>query len=247
MNRTSLLGMVSAAVAATAALSSAAEARCTKLAFSVNDYGKAGPTADAQKLLDTYIAKWTAERGVKSYTTGKKDVTCELFLDVGLFDEHTCKAAATVCWPGNEDYASRQPVPVADGPVKAAAAKPAAKVPTKVAAKPSPITTGSIPAPATAPVKAKADPAAETAPPAGSCRACPCGAKSAVSGIRALSSRVPAAAAVRLQRRLCFGGTTPVCALTSSGTADGRGTNVGATDARSLNSGSYWLFSSAPS
>jgi hypothetical protein len=165
MNRKSLVGMVSAAVAITAGLSSVAEARCTKLAFSVNDYGKSGPTADAQKLLDTYIAKWTAERGVKTYTTGKKDVSCELFLDVGLFDEHTCKAAATVCWPGNEDYASRTPVPVAEGAVKAAAAaKPAVKAPVKVAAKPAPITTGSIPAPATAPVKAKADPAAETAP-----------------------------------------------------------------------------------
>lgn len=81
-----------------AAAAGAANAKCTRLAFSVNDYGKDGPTKDAQSLLDKYIAKWTAERGITKYTTGKKDVSCELFLDFGFFDEHTCKAAATVCW-----------------------------------------------------------------------------------------------------------------------------------------------------
>jgi len=77
-----------------------ASAKCTKLGFSVNDYGKDGPTKDAKDLLDKYVVKWTAERGIKKYTTGKKDVTCELFLDFGFFDEHTCKATATVCWTG---------------------------------------------------------------------------------------------------------------------------------------------------
>jgi hypothetical protein len=75
-----------------------ASAKCTKLGFSVNDYGKEGPTKDAKALLDKYITKWTSERGIKKYTSGKKVVTCELFLDFGLFDEHTCKATATVCW-----------------------------------------------------------------------------------------------------------------------------------------------------
>ncbi|MBU1211750.1 MAG: hypothetical protein KJ587_10815 [Alphaproteobacteria bacterium] len=75
-----------------------AEAKCTRLAFSVNDYGKDGPTKDAKELLDKYIAEWTAERGITSYTTGKKDVTCELFLDFIVFDEHTCRAEANVCW-----------------------------------------------------------------------------------------------------------------------------------------------------
>jgi len=75
-----------------------ASAKCTKLGFSVNDYGKDGPTRDAKDLLDKYVVKWTAERGIKKYTTGKKDVTCELFLDFGFFDEHTCKATTTVCW-----------------------------------------------------------------------------------------------------------------------------------------------------
>jgi hypothetical protein len=87
-----------ALVVAVAAGTVAAEAKCTRLAFSVNDYGKVGPAKDAQALLDKYIAKWTAERGIKKYTTGKKAVSCELFLDFGFFDEYTCKAAATVCW-----------------------------------------------------------------------------------------------------------------------------------------------------
>ena len=34
-----------------------ASAACTRLAFSVNDYGKEGPTKDAKELLDKYIAK----------------------------------------------------------------------------------------------------------------------------------------------------------------------------------------------
>ena len=73
-------------------------AKCQRLAFSVNDYGKKGPTEDAKRLLDKYIAEWTGKRGIKSYRTGKKTVTCELYLDLGFFDEYTCKAAATFCW-----------------------------------------------------------------------------------------------------------------------------------------------------
>lgn len=101
----------------------AAAAKCTKLAFSVNDYGKDGPTRDAKNLLDTYIAKWAKEKGVKTYTVGKKDVTCELFLNFIVFDEHTCTATATVCWP--------------DGTGPSAPLTPAAK-PTPPAAKPAP-------------------------------------------------------------------------------------------------------------
>ncbi|MFO7297776.1 MAG: hypothetical protein DIU57_005025 [Pseudomonadota bacterium] len=77
------------------------EAGCQRLGFSVNDYGKEGPARDAQELLDKYIEKWTAERGIKKYTVGKKTVTCELFLDFIVFDEHTCNAEATVCWAGD--------------------------------------------------------------------------------------------------------------------------------------------------
>ena len=75
-----------------------AAASCQQLAFSVNDYGKEGPTRDAKRLLDEYIKSWTAERGIKNYEVGKKTVTCELFLDFGFFDEHTCKATAQFCW-----------------------------------------------------------------------------------------------------------------------------------------------------
>jgi hypothetical protein len=86
---------------------SAADAACTRLAFSVNDYGKEGPTRDAKALLDKYIAQWTAERGIKKYRVGKKDVTCELFLDFIVFDEHTCRAEASVCWDGPQSAPER--------------------------------------------------------------------------------------------------------------------------------------------
>ena len=75
-----------------------ADAACKKFAFLVNDYGKEGPTNDAKKLLDKNIAEWAAQNGITAYQTGKKTVTCELFLDVILFDEHTCTAQANVCW-----------------------------------------------------------------------------------------------------------------------------------------------------
>lgn len=73
---------------------------CTKLGFSVNDYGKEIPTRDSKLLLDKYVASWTKEQGIKKYTTSPKTVTCELFLDFGFFDEHTCKAVTTICWDG---------------------------------------------------------------------------------------------------------------------------------------------------
>jgi hypothetical protein len=110
---------------------SPSEAKCTRLAFSVNDYGKDGPTKDAKSLLDKYIANWTAERGIKKYTVGKKDVSCELFLNLIVFDEHTCKAAATVCWPdgagapAKKAEAGKAAAPIATGTVPAAAQKKA--------------------------------------------------------------------------------------------------------------------------
>ena len=130
---------VSIAAAALATLMLAAgpaAAKCTRLAFSVNDYGKEGPIRDAKALLDKYIATWTGERGIKNYNVGKKDVTCELFLDFGVFDEHTCKAAATVCWPDGQK--AIQTTAPADG----AAPKPAKKKTSDSSANPA--TTGSV-------------------------------------------------------------------------------------------------------
>ena len=131
----------------------AADAKCTRLAFSVNDYGKDGPTKDAMKLLDTYIAKWMAERGIKKYSTGKKSVSCELFLDFGVFDEHTCKAEASVCW-GDGGGATTAAVPAS------AAAPVAAVTPNEPAAKKAKPVKAAVP-------KAKATPtAADPATPA---------------------------------------------------------------------------------
>lgn len=97
-----LTAVVSAAIVA--ATAGTADAACKKMGFLVNDYGKDGPTKDAQDLLDKHVAEWAAQNGIKNYTIGKKDVTCELYLDLILFDEHTCTASANVCWdePGSE-------------------------------------------------------------------------------------------------------------------------------------------------
>ncbi len=98
----------------------------------------ASAAKDAQALLDKYAATWTAERGIKKHTVGKKDVTCELFLDFGVFDEYTCKAAANVCWEGNKM------------PADAAAPKMGVKTKSASAKPPAPKTTGAVPAAAPA-------------------------------------------------------------------------------------------------
>ena len=74
------------------------QAACKKFGFTVNDYGKQGPTNDAKRLLDKTIADWAQKHNIKNYRTGTKSVKCKLFLDVILFDEHTCRADTTVCW-----------------------------------------------------------------------------------------------------------------------------------------------------
>ena len=106
MRRGSTLVTAAAILAATAFAAGSAEARCTRLAFTVNDYGKDGPARDAQNLLDKHIANWAKSKGIQSYTVGKKDVSCELFLNVIVFDEHTCKASALVCWPDGKGPAT---------------------------------------------------------------------------------------------------------------------------------------------
>ena len=104
------------------AVATPAAAKCQRLAYSVNDYGKEGPTNDAKKLLDKYIADWTKGQGIAKYTVGKKDVKCDLFLNFIVFDEHTCQASALVCWG---DGAGAPPSPAATPPP--AARPPAAK------------------------------------------------------------------------------------------------------------------------
>lgn len=130
-----IVGLAALGLAATGTAGSAAQ-NCTRLAFSVNDYGKDGPTKDAKELLDKYIVKWTGERNIKKYSVGKKDVECELFLNFIVFDEHTCKASAPVCWDGPpvlspEERLVPPPVPAVKSkaprvPVKSPAKAPAA-------------------------------------------------------------------------------------------------------------------------
>ncbi len=95
-----------------------ANAECKRYGFSVNDYGKDGPTKDAKDLLDKLIATKMSERGVKDYKTGKKSVSCELFLNFIVFDEHTCTAEATVCWGGSKLPGSEQASTDAAEPAK---------------------------------------------------------------------------------------------------------------------------------
>ncbi len=87
-----------AAAAALVFATGTADAACKKMGFLVNDYGKDGPTKDAKDLLDKHVAEWAAQNGITKYTIGKKDVTCELYLNLIIFDEHTCTASANVCW-----------------------------------------------------------------------------------------------------------------------------------------------------
>ena len=55
-----------------AAVAVPASAECKRYGFTVNDYGKDGPTTDAKSLLDKLIATKMSEKGVKDYKTGPK-------------------------------------------------------------------------------------------------------------------------------------------------------------------------------
>ena len=138
------VNLVSAlALAATFAVATtvSANAECKRYGFTVNDYGKEGPTKDAKDLLDKLIQSKMAERGVSDYRTGKKSVSCELFLNFIVFDEHTCTAEATVCWggstlPSSEQSSADDAAPAAKAVADTAPAeeKPAKKKATKQAA-----------------------------------------------------------------------------------------------------------------
>jgi len=117
-----------------------ASAECKRYGFSVNDYGKDGPTNDAKSLLDKLIASKMQEKGVSDFHTGKKSVSCELFLNFIVFDEHTCTAEATVCWGGSQLPGAEQaaddaaPAPKTASDDTATDAKPTKKKATKEAA-----------------------------------------------------------------------------------------------------------------
>ena len=131
MRSMSTSAMFAAVLAATVCAGAApAFAKCQRMHFLVNDFGKEGPTRDAKDLLDKHIADWAKKNAIKKYTVGKKDVKCELYLNLIVIDEHTCKASATVCW-GDEA------APGAATPAVAPPAKPPAP-----AKKPKSATTG---------------------------------------------------------------------------------------------------------
>jgi hypothetical protein len=156
------------AIAVSIAAVDVASAACTRLAFSVNDYGKEGPIRDAKNLLDKYIARWAAERKLKITRVGPKEVTCELFLDVILFDEYTCKAAATVCWDGPLPPGHQVEADAAGPVVNKAKSRPAAAKGQPAASSQkatTPVATGSA-RPAPAPTAAKAPPPVPARTPA---------------------------------------------------------------------------------
>ncbi len=213
-----IVGTALAAAGIVALAAAPAAARCTKLAFSVNDYGKDGPTKDAKALLDTYIAKWAADNKIAKYNVGKKDVNCELFLNFIVFDEHTCKATATVCFnePAGGVTLPQEAKASADKPVaakkaddaapKAAQVKPA-RAPIVSRAKPT--ETGTVPAaPAAkaepakavtvtkpAPAPAAVAPAAAPAAPDKAAEAAAAAEKAAAAAERAAAAAERAAAA----------------------------------------------------
>lgn len=125
---------LTALAAATAFWVLPAEAKCQRMGFLVNDYGKDGPARDAQDLLDKHVAEWAAKNGITNYKIGKKDVTCELFLNFILFDEHTCTASANVCWDEGTGGGSDKTAKTGKSPE----AKPEDKKPSKSSEKTAP-------------------------------------------------------------------------------------------------------------
>ncbi len=195
-----------------AAMALPASAACTRLGFSVNDYGKDGPTKDAKALLDKYIAKWATEHNISKYRTGTKDVKCELFLNFIVFDEHTCEASATVCWEGAPVSAPQSAGLVPSGtPSDKPAFAPVKKTAVMKAAKPDAdkIETGAVVVPKPATVAAPAAvvvapptlPKPATAQPAAADQAMIAAQKAADAAERAAAAAERAAAAAMAAER----------------------------------------------
>jgi hypothetical protein len=206
-----------AGVAALVLSAGTAEAKCKRMGFLVNDYGKDGPTKDAQDLLEKHVAEWATQNGVKNYTIGKKDVSCELYLNLIVFDEHTCTASANVCWeePGaaaTEKKASeKKPAEkkIKEKVAEKPAETPAAEAP--AAAPASPIETGTLPGAETpAAAKPAADPDAAERAAAAAERAAEAAERAAAAAERAAAaSKVPPAAAPSQLEMPGFGAGTP--------------------------------------
>ena len=116
-----------AATAAVCVAVTPAAAKCQRHAFTVNDYGKDGPTRDAKSLLDKSIADWAKAQGIAKYTVGTKSVKCNLFLNFIVFDEHTCEASALVCWGDGVGTPPAPDASRASPPAPPAARPPSAK------------------------------------------------------------------------------------------------------------------------
>lgn len=91
--------LVLGGVAAALLTAEPAEAKCSTLGFSVNDFGKEVPIRDSRAFLQDYIKRWTKEQGIRRYRTGKTTTTCKLYLKLPILgEEYTCKSVARVCW-----------------------------------------------------------------------------------------------------------------------------------------------------
>lgn len=200
----------------------AAEAKCKRMGFLVNDYGKDGPSKDAQELLDKHVAEWATQNGVTNYTIGKKDVKCELYLNLILFDEHTCTASANVCWdePGagapEKKASEKKPAEkktkdkIADTPAAKPAETPAAEA--APAAPAAPIETGTLPGTETPAAAAKpaADPDAAERAAAAAERAAEAAERAAAAAERAAAAaKTPPAAAPSQLEMPDFGAGKP--------------------------------------
>ncbi len=76
----------------------AAARTCEWHAFEVNDYGKEGPIRMARENLYKWVDNLKKEKRIKNVSVSERKPKCRLFLDFGIFDEHTCRIEAKICW-----------------------------------------------------------------------------------------------------------------------------------------------------